>query len=478
MKIKRFSILFFVLIVVLLLLAGCGVFGGDDSSDEPTQTPTATMISKTAKPEASSSEPEVTVEPEGESDVPDILGGVAVATRTPMPTATPGFLVEGVSQITEDLGLDEQSILGLGIDDWIVLGLGALLVFGVYVLATWLVKRLFPRLARRTETKIDDRLLEIAGKEIHWLVLVLVLRIITHRLVFLSADIKTLLVDIYFILAIVLIMRITWHAIDFAEKETHSRMEEQERDVEMAPVLKLVFAFVRGLGIALFASILLSHFGVDLTGIFAALGLGGLAFSLAARDTIEDMIAGLIILIDRPFRVGDRIEIQGLGTWGDVTNIGMRTTSIRTRDNRMVIVPNSSISTNEIVNYSYPDPEYRIQTHISIAYGTPIKTIQELVRNTMQDVEGVMQDRNVDVLYHEMGDSAMIFRVRWWISTYADKRRVIDRVHIALQEAIDGAGLESPFTTQTIDLQINPETAGLMKGISSDTEKPDQKDQD
>jgi small conductance mechanosensitive channel len=77
--------------------------------------------------------------------------------------------------------------------------------------------------------------------------------------------------------------------------------------------------------------------------IVAALGLGGFAHSLAARDTIEDMIAGLIILIDQPFRVGDRIEIAGLGTWGDVTTIGMRTTSIRTRDNHMVIVPNSSI---------------------------------------------------------------------------------------------------------------------------------------
>jgi small-conductance mechanosensitive channel len=167
----------------------------------------------------------------------------------------------------------------------------------------------------------------------------------------------------------------------------------------------------------------------------------------------------------------DRIEITGLDTWGDVTNIGLRSTSIRTRDNRMVIVPNSSMSSNEIVNYSLPDPEYRIQTHISIAYGTPIKTIQELVLDTMRNVDGVMQEKNIDVLYHEMGDSAMIFRVRWWISTYAEKRRVFDRVHIALQEAIDDSGLESPFNTQTIDLQINPETAGLMKGISSETEK-------
>ena len=129
-----------------------------------------------------------------------------------------------------------------------------------------------------------------------------------------------------------------------------------------------------------------------------------------------------------------------------------------------------------LLPHRQPSPEYRLQTHISIAYGTPIKTIQDLVVETMQNVDGVMQDRNIDVLYHEMGDSAMIFRVRWWISTYADKRRVIDRVHIALQEAIDESGMESPFNTQTIDLQVNPETVGLMKGISTETEKPDERD--
>jgi small-conductance mechanosensitive channel len=462
--------------VILLLLSGCGIYGGGDSSSEPTEIPTSTLTNGTPRPGASSAELEATTEPDGEADASEPLGDVELATRTPNPTATPGILVEGASQITEQLGLDQQTILGLGVDDWLVLGVGVLLILGVYFLTTWLVKRVFPRLASRTETQIDDILLEIAGREIHWLVLVIALQIVTPRLVFLPAGLKSLLVDVYFVLTTALIMRITWHLFGFAEKEAHRRLAEQERDVEMAPVLKLVIISAKGLAIIIFTSILLSHFGVEVVGLVAALGLGGLALALAARDTIADAIAGLIILIDRPFRVGDRIEIQGLGTWGDVTNIGLRSTSIRTRDNVMVFVPNSTISSNEIINYSYPDPEYRIQTHISIAYGTPISSIQKLVSETMENVDGVMQKRNIDVLYHEMGDSAMIFRVRWWISTYADKRQVIDRVHIALQEAIDGAGLESPFNTQTIDLQINPESAGLLKELSSDTEKPDQDD--
>lgn len=469
MKKTILSILFILFSLVPLLLS-CGIFVGDEAAEEPTAFPSATLTGGTPEPYTSGSAPET------ESSPSELVEGGIIATRTPMPTATPGFLVESAEEITAQLGLNQRTFLGLGLDDWFVLLFSVFLVIGVYIFATWLVKSFFPRLAYRTKTQFDDRLLETSGKEIRWLVLILAFQLVTPRLIFISADFKSLLMDLYFILALALIFRITWHGIDLIEKEAYQRLTEQGREAEMAPVVKLLVIFGQALVIILIGSIFLSHFGVQVGGFVAVLGIGGLALSLAARDTIADAIAGFIILIDRPFRVGDRIEIHELGTWGDVTKIGIRSTNILTRDNRMVIVPNSKISNNEIVNYSYPDPQYRIQTHISIAYGTPIKSIQNLVVETLREVEGVMQDHNIDVLYHEMGDSAMIFRVRWWISSYADKRPVMDRVHIALQEAIDGAGLVSPFNTQTIDLQINPETAGLIKGLSSDVDGQDLKE--
>jgi len=469
MKKSILSILFILLFLVPLLLS-CGIFFGDEAAQEPSATPLATLTGGTTEPDTSGSESET------ETGSSELLEGGVIATRTPVPTATPGLLVESAEQITSELGLNQRTFLGLGLDDWLVLLFSALLVFGVYLSATWLVKSVFPRLAGRTKTEFDDRLLKTSGKEIRWLVLILAFQLVTPRLTFIPADFKSLLMDLYFVLALALIFRITWHGIELIEEEALSRLTEQGREVEMAPVLKLLVIFGQALVIILIGSIFLSHFGIQVGGFVAVLGIGGLALSLAARDTIADAISGLIILIDRPFRVGDRIEIHELGTWGDVTKIGIRSTNILTRDNRMVIVPNSKISSNEIVNYSYPDPQYRIQTHISIAYGTPIKTIQNLVLETLREVEGVMQDHNIDVLYHEMGDSAMIFRVRWWISSYADKRQVIDRVHIALQEAIDRADLVSPFNTQTIDLQINPKTAGLIKGLSSDVDIQDLKE--
>jgi MscS family membrane protein len=145
-----------------------------------------------------------------------------------------------------------------------------------------------------------------------------------------------------------------------------------------------------------------------------------------------------------------------------VVEIGLRTTRIRTRDNRMVIVPNSTIGTNEIVNYTYPDPQYRIQTHVDIGYDTDIETGEDVIVEAVRQVEGVLPDKPVDVLYVEMGETAMVFRVRWWIESYEDTHRMFDRVHRSLQQALDKAGIESPNPTQDVNLLVGPETASEL----------------
>ncbi len=99
---------------------------------------------------------------------------------------------------------------------------------------------------------------------------------------------------------------------------------------------------------------------------------------------------------------------------------------------------------------------------MGIAYGTDIGTARHVIIEAVRGVEGVLADRPVDALYHEMGDSAMIFRVRWWIESYVDTRRVMDRVHTALQEALDAAGIESPYPIQTVNLQVEPEAVDRL----------------
>jgi MscS family membrane protein len=451
-RLKANQLIILVVLPVFFLMAAC--------------TGTETAEIPVTQPATPSSVVTLTAEPPGlEIDQPGGEAGLMegdIATRTPMPTAAPGLFEEEVSRIISEMGVDDQSFLGLGIDDWIILGVSLLLVLAGYLVGSWLIRRVLPRTVARTPTVLDDRLLEAAGPELRWLVVLLALHLATIRLTFFGVALKTALIDVYFILALYFFLRIIWHLVELADQMLSTKAIQTGRDDELAPLIKLLVLFGRIITILGGIIILLSHFGVEVAIFAIIIGLSGLALSLAARDIIADFIAGLIILVSRPFRIGDRIEIKQVGTWGDVTDIGLRITSIRTLDNRMVIVPNSIISANEIINYTFPDPRYRIQTHVGIGYGTPITTVRSLITETVYQVDGVLKDKPVDVLYHEMGDSAMIFRVRWWIDSYVDTRRVIDQVHTALQEALDAAEIDMPFPTQTTNFQIEPQMAAKL----------------
>lgn len=434
-------------------------------------TPKADLAQSTAPSPAGSAVPtlEEDQEPAAEPTPTDILEGV-VMTRTPEPTATPGRVEQQVEELVDTVGLGRATFLGLSVINWVNLAISLLYVFVGYAIGTWLIRRVLTRLVRRTVTEFDDRLLEAVGGGVRWLVVMLTLYLATIRLTFLRAGLKVLLSDVYFVVALALVIRIIFKVIDLADGWAHQRITQAGREGELENVTVLLTRLGRVVTAVVGVIILLAHFGVDVTALSAALGLGGLAITLAAQDTIADAIAGIIILVDRPFRIGDRIEIQGAGTWGDVLSIGLRTTRIRTRDNRVIIVPNSTIGSNRVTNYSYPDPSYRNETHLSVGYDTGLEVARCLIVDTVRGVEGVLVDRPIDALYIEMGDSGVIFRVRWWIETYAVLRRNLDQVHTALQEAFDQAGIPFASTTQSVKLQADSDTvrriASAVRGRS------------
>jgi MscS family membrane protein len=374
-------------------------------------------------------------------------------TRTPAPTATPGLIARGVEELAEETGLAYTYFLGLSTPDWINLGISLLIVVLGYLAGTLLIRRILPPITRRTPTELDDRLLEKIGPDLRWLVVVLVLRFATARLTFVGAGLKDILSDVYFLLGLAVALRAGWRLIDLVGRWYGERSVRAGREEELAPLITLLARIFRALLLVISLVVLLSYFGANTTAFAAALALAGLAISLAAQDTVADAIAGFIILVDRPFRIGDRIEIQGEGTWGDVVEIGLRTTRIRTRDNRMVIVPNSLIGQSQVTNYTYPDPRYRIESTVSIAYGTDIEVAERLIIDAVRQVPGVLSDEEVEVLYDKMGDWAMTLCIRWWIESFVDAKRMHDRVHRALEKALDAAGIEMPYPTQTLRLR-------------------------
>ena len=189
---------------------------------------------------------------------------------------------------------------------------------------------------------------------------------------------------------------------------------------------------------------LLSHFDVDVSALVTTLGIGTLAIALAAQNTLSDVINGFAIISDRPFAIGDRVEILALDTWGDVRDIGLRSTRIRTRDNRMVIVPNSVIGKSLVVNHSRPSTVYRVQTHIGVGNDTDIDCAREVMIEAVRAQDWVMKDQRIEALFVEFGDSALIFRVRCWIEHFEDTRRTMDKLNSCLYKALNAAEIEMP----------------------------------
>lgn len=362
--------------------------------------------------------------------------------------------------------------LGLTINQWSEIGLSFLLVLVVVVIGRWLtmlvLERLADRLTGKTRTTLDDAIVDSIRTPLYLTAVVVALEIAVDRLDFIPITWEQPLEDLFFVfyllVGLIFALRFTANLFRWYGREMTERTETP-LDEQLVPFFRRVALIILGL-IGLI--ILLGHFGVNVSALITTLGVGSLAIALAAQAALADTISGFIIMIDRPFRLGDRIELLDLDTWGDVVDVGLRSSRIRTRDNRMVIIPNSVIGKSLIVNHAYPDSQYRIQIHIGVAYGTDIELARGTLIKAVEGVEGVSPDRGVEALFLEFGDSALVFRLRWWINSYVDTRRMFDKVNTAVYKALSEAGIEIPYPQRDVHHKFDPsqtkELASVLRG--------------
>ncbi len=343
----------------------------------------------------------------------------------------------------------DSVFLGLSAEQWLNLGISFLAIILVLIFGRWFVAlildRIIGKVTNQTKTTLDDVFLDLLRRPLYILVIVLTLNISLTRLDFLPLSWSSWMGDFFFVLYFLVVFFFAWaFVVNFFIWYGKKVADQTESDLD-----EQLFPFFRRIALILLGTIgiitLLGRFEVDVSAMVASLGIGSLAIALAAQSALSDMISGFLIMVDRPFRIGDRIEISDLDTWGDVIDIGLRSSRIRTRDNRMVIVPNSLIAKSLVVNYSYPNDQYRIQVHVGVAYGTDLELARETITEAVKGVEGVLPDRKVEALFLEFGDSAVIFRVRWWLDSYVDTRRMFDRVNTAIYNALNENGIEMPY---------------------------------
>jgi small conductance mechanosensitive channel len=246
------------------------------------------------------------------------------------------------------------------------------------------------------------------------------------------------------LLSAIAILIIGWWAAAWAKKAA-TRALERTRRVDRT--LVLVLSNLARYFILITALIaVLSQFGVQTASIIAALGAAGLAIGLALQGTLSNIAAGVMLLLLRPFRVGDYIDADGIG--GTVDEIGLFTTQMRTADGIYISVPNASIWNRTIRNYSRL-PTRRLDVGVGISYDDDIEGAQKVLQKLMEDDERVLDEPAPQVMVMALADSSVNLNMRCWATT-GDYWGLLWDMNKAAKNAVEEAGYSIPFPQQDV----------------------------
>lgn len=335
------------------------------------------------------------------------------------------------------------------IEEWVGI-ITRFLVFAlIYLIGIWLVRIPLRWLVRRTPTEFDDQFFTSVGSELKLLVLVLCIDFLLSRSTLISDQIRQILGDVFFILYLLIFVTLIWRLVRFTEHWYRSKLENRigkDRYDTLSPLITRSTAVIL---VVFSLALLLEHFGFQVSSVMVV-GLVILVFYIAVRFVIADAVNGFIILFDQPFRIGDRVKIQGMDTWGEVIEIGTRTTHIQTFDKRVVVVPNSTIANQQLDNYTYPDTTYRMHLDIGIRFGFDIRQVQDAISHAVSGVQGVLPENPPEVLLIKFGDSGLTFRVRWWVHAQSDYYVMSNKINLAIIQAMEETGIEVALTSLNV----------------------------
>ncbi len=204
--------------------------------------------------------------------------------------------------------------------------------------------------------------------------------------------------------------------------------------------------------------------GINVMPFIAGAGVAGIAIGFAAKDTLSNLIAGVLLIIDRPFEVGDRIEVwsapSGSASWGDVIDIGLRATKIKTTDNIVIIIPNNEIMKRDIVNYTIITAKIRVRVNIGIAYEADIQKAKAIIIDVARRMDWAADTPAPKVVVRKFGESSVGLQLRVWIKEARRRMDTISFVIDQVKEAFDQAGIEIPYPKRNIQIVPSPEATG------------------
>lgn len=332
----------------------------------------------------------------------------------------------------------------------------AIFIWILFILAAKIVDifidKVLLRFTKRTRIEIDDQIITLLHKPVYRsIVIVGTIHAISYLALsktfsfYINGFLKSLLVIIWTIIFV----KITNVLFEKARRKT---VDVTNIGREILPLFQNTSrVIIVGIAVVIFLSI----WKINITPLLASAGIAGIAVALAAKDTIANFFGGISIFVDRPYKLGDYIILEG-SERGEVVDIGIRSTRLKTRDDVLVSIPNSIIANTTIVNESAPIPRFRVRVGVGVAYGSDIDRVEEILLKIAHENELVTEDPSPRVRFRKFGDSSLDFELLCWVDDPAFKGRVVHELNKAIYNIFNEQGIKIPFPQRDVYVHPSP----------------------
>lgn len=343
----------------------------------------------------------------------------------------------------------QQEFWGNSLQDW---GISILIIIGAYIISklfSLFSKKVLKPFTTRTRNRLDDVIYDSLESPILLGIMLIGIWVAIHRLVYPDGFVKVV-DDAYRIL---IVLNITWIFARLFSGLIGVFWGRRPggHAAKMMPVIKrsiLVFVWIIGGVMAL------SNVGVNISALLGTLGIGGIAFALAAQDTVKNIFGAFTIFTDKPFSIGDTIRVDSFE--GTVVDVGVRSTKIMDYDKRIITFPNYKITDASIINIT-SEPMRRVVMKLGLTYDTTPEKMKEaldILRNVPKKVQNASTDpADIIANFTDYADSALVITYIYFIKREGDIGKVTSDMNLAILNDFNKAGLHFAFPSQTLYVQ-------------------------
>ncbi len=310
--------------------------------------------------------------------------------------------------------------------------------------------KILKRLTRKSKWQLDDKIIDLFHRPVFYSVIIFGTLQSLH---YIASDSGKVIFYVSGVvntsLAVIWGLSLTRAMNLILENVMSSKSDSTGLKDNIVPLIGNILKVILLVGVT---GIILASWEIDISPLIASAGIAGAAVAFAAKDTIANFFGGLSIFVDKPYKIGDFILLES-GERGEVVEIGIRSTRIKTRDDILITIPNSFMANTKIVNESAPIPNFRIRLPVGVAYESDLDHVENVLHEVVKVTENVISDPEPRIRYRGFGDSSIDLELLCWIDKPVNKGKTLHHLIKNIHKKFQNEGISIPFPQRDVSIR-------------------------